>query len=169
LHPLLRRAFLVLPLLAACSTTAVTPSQPVLEGVWQLTFWAPASTPHTADSVTGVLELRPATPVDSALLQHFPQMYPDKLVGRVRVDFTPILGRQVSCLSESSLPPTLSLAAPDSIVVGFTPGAADCGLWATGRIRGDVVNGAWLEPTFAGPGLGGRFRMVRTSAPPVGP
>jgi hypothetical protein len=162
-RPVFRHLLLLLSLLLACSTTAVPTAQSGLEGSWQLTFWAPASTPHTADSVIGVLELHAANTADSAVLGRTPNGGSRELIGGVQVDFAPMLGRQVSCLSQDGPPPRLFFASPDSITVAFTPGAADCGLWATGRVRDDVVSGTWSEPTFAGHGLGGRFRMVRAS------
>lgn len=157
----LRYTSWALALLTACSTASVTPSSGSLEGSWRITFWAPPGTHPQVDSVVGVLEFHRLRASDSSVVAAFPMMYRDSLVGSVQVDFTPILGRQISCLTADGLPPTARYHTPDSISVAFTPGGVDCGLWADGRLSDSGVTGSWIEPGFAGASPPARFRMVR--------
>ena len=79
----------------------------------------------------------------------------------MRVDFRPALGRQLSCLDQDGSVTAVS-AHGDSLHLNFTPQAADCGLHAVGRARGDTISGRWVEPGYAIQALG-HFTLVRRS------
>jgi len=152
-------------------------------GEWELVFYRPGTSPGSvalADSTLGTLRLRHFHSADSALVPFIRQVRPGTLIGVAELDLTPIIGRQVSCYFETAhkLPivvhgdtttpvrmgPSVPLAFPgpgDSLWLDFTPGSADCGLHAFVTLRGSQGTGTWTEPTFAGPGLSGRFRMRR--------
>jgi hypothetical protein len=85
---------------------------------------------------------------------------PDGLRGRFYADFRPLLGRQISCYSASEAVFPIYFRQ-DSVIVGLTPRASDCGLWIHGQQVGDTVAGEWSEPAFAGYSSQGSFRMVR--------
>jgi hypothetical protein len=79
------------------------------------------------------------------------------------VDFTPALGRQISCFHPRNR--SLQVFMSESTIgLSFTPMAADCGLEASGQIRGDSILGQWREPGFAGSTTWGQFLMHRESA-----
>ena len=80
----------------------------------------------------------------------------------IDVDFTPILGRQMSCF-EPRPTETWVERQGDTVRFRFTPRAADCGFGASGVLRGDSLIGAWEETSYAGPVAIGRFVMARLS------
>jgi hypothetical protein len=86
---------------------------------------------------------------------------PDGLKGLVELDFTPILGRQLSCLhnGEGVFPIRFRR---DSVSFDLTPGAADCGLWMTGRAGRDTITGRWAEGGYVCCPSVGRFVMARS-------
>jgi hypothetical protein len=146
-------------------------------GDWVLIFFRPKDEPRrSADSILGTLTLRPFEDSDTARVWFIRQIRPGTLVGVASLDFTPILGRQISCYFEESqdlnsdtgpplrVSPSIPLGLPgaqDSLWLDFTPGAADCGLHVNAHLNGRVGTGRWTEPSFAGNGRSGRFRMVR--------
>lgn len=80
----------------------------------------------------------------------------------IDVDFTPLLGRQMSCFDPR--PRTTGVERRgDTVTFRFTPGVADCGFGAIGVLRGDSLIGSWDETSFIGPVAGGRFVMTRSS------
>ena len=80
----------------------------------------------------------------------------------IDVDFTPVLGRQMSCFDPR--PRTTGVERRgDTVTFRFTPGVADCGFGASGVLHGDSLIGSWDETSFAGPVAGGRFAMTRSS------
>jgi hypothetical protein len=94
--------------------------------------------------------------------QHDSQL-PDYLMAQFTADFHPILGRQVSCLQ---MPQASLVRMQDSVTIQllFTPGAADCGLFAGGPFAGNSFTGNWIEPSFtAQPLSSGTFWMWRKS------
>jgi hypothetical protein len=82
------------------------------------------------------------------------------LASSLEVDFNSLLGRPMSCFDPR---PTRTYVdrTDDTIVLNFTPNAADCGFSASGRPEGDSLVGRWDETSFAGPSVMGRFRMRR--------
>jgi len=104
--------------------------------------------------VTGTLQLRDTLVVIGAL----------PIVGLralVEVDFTPSLGRQVSCYTPGEGVVDVQLLL-GHLQLLFTPGAADCGFAAEGSVRGDSVIGSWNEDSYVGRRTAGRFFMVRS-------
>lgn len=86
----------------------------------------------------------------------------DAVRSSIDVDFTPLLGRQMSCFDPR--PRTTGVERRgDTVMFRFTPGVADCGFGATGVLRGDSLVGSWDETSFAGPVTAGRFVMTRAS------
>lgn len=80
----------------------------------------------------------------------------------IDVDFTPLLGRQMSCFDPR--PRTTGVERRgDTVTFRFTPAVADCGFGASGVLRGDSLIGSWDETSFIGPVAGGRFVMTRSS------
>ena len=80
----------------------------------------------------------------------------------IDVDFTPLLGRQMSCFEPR--PSTTGVERRgDTVTFRFTPGVADCGFGASGVLRGDSLIGSWDETSFIGPVAGGRFVMTRSN------
>jgi len=85
----------------------------------------------------------------------------DAVRSSIDVDFTPLLGRQMSCFDPR--PRTTGVERQgDTITFRFTPGVADCGFGASGVLRGDSLIGSWDETSFAGPVAAGRFVMTRS-------
>ena len=181
-RPSLQLAAALCSLSCVASTPTSTPPTPDAVGQWDLVFYRPSSDRQDsalADSAVGTLGLRHLQPTDSTILplmRHFP---PGTLVGHSTLDLTPILGRQASCYFEARhdlpsvneygdtiriwLGPSVPVARPgpgDSLWLAFTPGAADCGLYASVALNGSTGFGTWTEPSFAGE-LSGRFRMKR--------
>jgi hypothetical protein len=76
------------------------------------------------------------------------------------LDFTPLLGRQISCLSPDAGGIDVEEEA-DSVSLWFTPRAFDCGFLGDARRQGDTLAGTWEETSLAGPVARGRFRMWR--------
>lgn len=78
----------------------------------------------------------------------------------IDVDFTPLLGRQMSCFEPR--PGTTGVERQgDTVRFRFTPNVADCGFGASGVLRGDSLIGSWDETSFVGPVAAGRFVMTR--------
>jgi hypothetical protein len=78
----------------------------------------------------------------------------------IDLDFTPLLGRQMSCF-EPRPTETWVERQGDTVRFRFTPNAADCGVGASGVLRGDSLIGSWDETSFVGPVAMGRFSMTR--------
>ena len=76
------------------------------------------------------------------------------------LDFTPLLGRQVSCLGPDAGGIDVEEEG-DSVFLWFTPRAFDCGFSGDARRQGDTLAGTWEEGSIAGPVARGRFRMWR--------
>src|SRR5262249_15617468 len=111
-------------------------------------------------SAVGTLTLRRLTPADSTRLGSGMRLYDGAFIGTIQVDFAPLLGRPMSCL-DSTVAPSARLTTPDSVLVSFTPGVADCGFSAVGRIVADTIIATWSETSFIGPVAGGPLRMVK--------
>lgn len=82
------------------------------------------------------------------------------LLADIDIDFTPLLGRQISCL----MPANRAIAArisEDTLTVSLTPLAADCGLAASGQLFADSAVGDWVEPAYSGYRSSGSFVMRR--------
>jgi hypothetical protein len=86
----------------------------------------------------------------------------DAVRSSIDLDFTPLLGRQMSCF-EPRPSSTGVERLGDTLTFRFTPGVADCGFGASGVLRGDSLIGRWDETSFAGPVAAGRFVMTRSS------
>jgi hypothetical protein len=82
------------------------------------------------------------------------------MLARIDLDFTSVLGRQVSCFTPGR--GLVQVQMLPEVQLNFTPGAADCGFAARGGRQGDTVVGYWYEDSFIGPRTVGRFRMSRT-------
>jgi hypothetical protein len=80
----------------------------------------------------------------------------------IDVDFTPLLGRQMSCFEPTPRSTGVDRQG-DTVTFRFTPGVADCGFGASGVLRGDSLIGSWDETSFIGPVAAGRFVMTRSS------
>lgn len=81
------------------------------------------------------------------------------LSGSSDFDFTPMLGRQISCYEPG--PTEIRVGRIDErFNLHFTPGAFDCGFGATVGGSGDSLTGRWGEASFAGPVAIGRVVMV---------
>ena len=80
----------------------------------------------------------------------------------IDVDFTPLLGRQMSCFEPRPRSTGVERRG-DTVSFRFTPGVADCGFGASGVLRGDSLVGSWDETSFAGPVAAGRLVMTRSS------
>lgn len=80
----------------------------------------------------------------------------------IDVDFTPLLGRQMSCFEPRPSNTGVDRQG-DTVTFRFTPGVADCGFGASGVLRGDSLIGSWDETSFIGPVAAGRFVMTRPS------
>jgi hypothetical protein len=78
------------------------------------------------------------------------------------VDFTPLLGRQMSCFEPTPRSTGVDRQG-DTVTFRFTPGVADCGFGASGVLHGDSLFGSWEETSFIGPVAAGRFVMTRSS------
>jgi hypothetical protein len=86
----------------------------------------------------------------------------DAVRSSIDIDFTPLLGRQMSCFEPR--PGTTGVERRgDTVTFRFTPGVADCGFGASGVLRGDSLIGSWDETSFIGPVAGGRFVMTRSN------
>ena len=77
------------------------------------------------------------------------------------MDFTPILGRQMSCFCSGRGVVDVERHG-NTVHFWFTPGTGDCGFGGTARYYGDSLIGTWSEGSFVGPASGGRFRLQRT-------
>jgi len=78
------------------------------------------------------------------------------------VDFTPILGRQMSCF-ESGRGVVDVERHGQTVRFWFTPGAGDCGFGGIAQYYGDSLIGTWSEGAFVGSASAGRFRFVRVA------
>lgn len=77
-------------------------------------------------------------------------------------DFTPILGRQMSCFHSGR--GVIDVERRGQMVrFWFTPGAGDCGFGGTAQDYGDSLIGTWSEAAFVGAASAGRFKFVRVS------
>lgn len=86
----------------------------------------------------------------------------DAVRSSIDVDFTPLLGRQMSCFDPR--PQTTGVERRgDTVTFRFTPAVADCGFGASGVLRGDSLIGRWDETSFVGPVATGRFLMRRAN------
>ena len=86
----------------------------------------------------------------------------DAVRSSIDVDFTPLLGRQMSCFEPRPRSTGVERRG-DTVTFRFTPGVADCGFGASGVLRGDSLIGSWDETSFVGPVAAGRFTMTRSS------
>ena len=86
----------------------------------------------------------------------------DAVRSSIDVDFTPLLGRQMSCFDPRPSSTGVERRG-DTLALRFTPRVADCGFGASGVLRGDSLIGSWDETSFAGPVAAGRFVMTRSS------
>jgi hypothetical protein len=83
--------------------------------------------------------------------------------GTMDLDFTPMLGRQMSCYQ----PGRREWQAEwneDHVIIAFTPRAADCGFGAVGDWSADTIRGVWGETSYLGPVARGTFIMTREAA-----
>ena len=80
----------------------------------------------------------------------------------IDVDFTPLLGRQMSCFDPRPRSTGVERQG-DTVRLRFTPSVADCGFGAYGVLHGDSLIGSWDETSFVGPVAAGRFVMTRSS------
>jgi hypothetical protein len=80
----------------------------------------------------------------------------------IDVDFTPVLGRQMSCFDPRPQSTNLNREG-DTVRLLFTPNVADCGFGAYGVLHSDSLIGSWDETSFVGPVAAGRFVMTRAS------
>ena len=128
-----------------------------LVGLWTLVFRldsvrAPAASPSgwqrgSLREVQGHLRLTDSTTSGG-------------LRSTIDVDFTPLLGRQMSCFDPRPRSTGVDRQG-DTVRLRFTPNVADCGFGAYGVLRGDSLIGSWDETSFAGPVTAGRFVMTR--------
>lgn len=129
-----------------------------IAGVWRVVFRldsvrAPAGSGWGRGSfreVQGRLGLTDSTTSDNAVRSS------------IDVDFTPLLGRQMSCFDPRPRSTGVERRG-DTVTFRFTPGVADCGFGARGVLRGDTLIGSWDETSFAGPVAAGRIVMTRSS------
>jgi hypothetical protein len=82
------------------------------------------------------------------------------LLADVQVDFTPVLGRQISCLRDGRGIIYVEITET-AVYLNFTPYGEDCGLVAYGAWRGDSIAGEWREPAYVAENATGRFVMKR--------
>ncbi|HEU4800856.1 MAG TPA: hypothetical protein VFS94_09495 [Gemmatimonadales bacterium] len=81
------------------------------------------------------------------------------LTGSSDFDFTPMLGRQISCYEPGPVEVRVG-RIDERFNLHFTPGAADCGFGATVGWSGDSLTGRWGEASIAGPVAMGRVVMI---------
>lgn len=134
-------------------------------GRWDIAFSVISTRPSGSDSAPN------AVPVPDRWTTGTIQIS-DTIAGRdssnlrmtMDLDFTPVLGRQVSCFQAG--PGEIYVAREGTNVrVIFTPHAADCGFGGNGELIGDtLILGDWSESSFAGPATRGHFRMTRQGA-----
>lgn len=160
----LRQAFALAAavILAGCQppppeeAASTPPEEHPVSGSWRVEF--------TLDSVrsgTG-----PWTAVDTpTVVGELTMSGPDTgqavmMNGSSDFDFTPMLGRQISCYEPG--PTEIRVGRIDErFNLHFTPGAFDCGFGATVGWSNDSLTGRWGEASFAGPVAMGRVVMVR--------
>jgi hypothetical protein len=133
-------------------------------GKWQVRFYVDSAkgvdreAPNrlggaSGDSAIGILQLYDTLPSGGGI----------ELLSELDLDFTPVLGRPISCVPRRRA--TVGLAGSiDSFDLDFTPGVADCGFVAQvfrPTNQRDSLIGTWYEDSFAGPVVLGRFRMTR--------
>jgi hypothetical protein len=82
------------------------------------------------------------------------------LASSLAIDFNSLLGRPMSCFDPRPTRTNVD-RTDDTILLHFTPNAADCGFSASGRPEGDSLVGSWDETSFTGPTVMGHFRMRR--------
>jgi hypothetical protein len=85
---------------------------------------------------------------------------PDLLRADFEADFSPALGRPLSCFDSTERVLTATVHG-DSAELWVTPYAADCGLTISGALLGDSLSGTWFEPAYAGALSRGRVWMYR--------
>ena len=156
------RAALPIALVAGCTATPpsepVTPSVHSLAGRWEIVFALDSQLASRDEDP--LIRWRRAP--DSAVVLGTLELTGDsaRLRGNMSVDFTSLLGRQMSCYQPGEREISTAWDS-DIVVIGFTPGAADCGFGAKGVVAGDTVRGFWSETSFLGPMAAGRFLMRR--------
>ncbi len=154
-------------LLFACATPAPTPVQRVVEplpaddprqalvGTWDIVFIADTVSfrqPPTDNVVKGQVIIR-----DSLVSWMSPK--PTLMRGYLTADFTPVLGRPISCYAPENGVIEATIQG-DSVGLQFAPYAGDCGLDVLGTLSGDSVTGRWLEPSYSGGQSWGHFTMI---------
>lgn len=159
---------IALALVTACGEHAPTPpflgqlTVSDVAGAWNIAFRLDS----VRDCTSGACRLvqagpRPIIVGDLVIADRYDTLYSEYLPAELQVDFEPALGRQVTCLAS----PQSSLVRPGGSGVAdfwFTPGSADCGLYASGQFDGQEFYGTWGEPSFTGQPLSaGSFRMWR--------
>jgi hypothetical protein len=82
------------------------------------------------------------------------------VVAHMNVDFRPMLGRPMSCLSADTQAVSLDRTG-ERVMLRFTPGAFDCGFGGDLKLLAREASGAWTEDSFAGPIATGQIRMTR--------
>ena len=82
------------------------------------------------------------------------------LASTLSIDFAPLLGRPVSCLSPNAAGVGITQVKAN-VLLWFTPGAFDCGLVAQAEPTDGELRGTWEEPSIAGPVASGHFSMHR--------
>ena len=76
------------------------------------------------------------------------------------IDFTPLLGRQISCFTHGAS--GIQVAETHGLTsFWFTPQVCDCGFSGQADTRRDTLVGTWEESSYVGPVASGRFRMWR--------
>ncbi len=132
------------------------PGEHPVSGSWQVEF--------TLDSVrsgTGPWEsVDTATVVGELVLAGADTGQAVMLTGSSDFDFTPMLGRQISCYQPGSIEVRVG-RIDERFNLHFTVGAFDCGFGATVGWSGDTLTGRWGEASFAGPVAIGRVTMTR--------
>lgn len=159
--------FGALAFVAACIDS--TPTAPIrgeltpadVTGAWHITFQVDSVRECTTSCYLVGAGLRPIVTGVLVVSDRPDTLYTEWLAAELRVDFTPALGRQVTCLAN---PQASLVQLGDSGVAGFwfSPGSADCGLSAQAGFDGREFHGSWGEASFTGVPLSrGTMRLWR--------
>lgn len=171
-YALLRRLLPILLLTACVRAPDATIPAPAtsLAGVWDATFtldsqlvsrngdpvirWRRA--PDTARAL-GTIEIE-----SSDVAADTAQGAPRRLEARMRVDFSAMLGRPMSCYEPGRREIEVERGSQGQrIAIAFTPDVADCGFGGVARWLDDTIRGVWSETSFVGPAAVGRFELIR--------
>ena len=161
MHNLIRAVCVGAALIVGC--TGVDDTDPVLAGVWQVTFQVDTTHPGVPDQFTGSIAIRQRAEEDTAFVGAEPEMVGTSITDPQAIAHA---GPSPEEAERLGLPAqwwrdTYVWTAPgDSVRIRINPYGSSGGIELSGRVTGSKIVGSWRIPGEPPLALG-KFSMIR--------